>query len=123
MMRRLLVSIAVLTVAAFAFAGFSYSPASRHTSAKALTAKVNIVNSGQSWVFKPATIKVKKGTSITWTNKSSIAHTVTNMGGSMHYNKNINAGKKLTIKFTKVGTFKYHCIFHSTMKGQVTVHS
>lgn len=121
-MRRRLIWIAVLAVAVFAFAGFSYSTTIHHTPPKALTAKVNIVNSGQLFVFKPATIKVKKGTSITWTNKTSAQHTVTSVGGSMSYSKNINPGKKVTIKYTKIGTFKYHCIFHSNMHGKVIVH-
>lgn len=121
-MRHLPASIAILAVAAFAFAGFTYPHSNHQSSAKALTAKVAIVNSGQTWVFKPATIKVKKGTSITFTNKSSTAHTVTSIGGSMKFDKTIDPGKKATIKFLKVGTFKYHCLFHSTMHGQVTVH-
>jgi len=121
-MRRPIIWIAVLLVAAFSFAGFSYSSTFHHSPAKALTASVTITGSTGTFAYKPATIKVKKGTAVTWTNKTSQAHTVTNSGGGMNYNKNVNPGKKVTIKYTKIGTFKYHCIFHSNMHGKVIVH-
>ncbi len=121
-MRRLLISIPLLALAPLVFAGFSYADATDHAAPKALTAKVMIVNSTQTFSFKPATIKVKKGTTITWTNKTSTEHSVTSNNGKFK-SKFINAGKKVAIKFTKTGTFKYHCIFHSFMNGKVIVHT
>ena len=104
-MRRCLISLSVLTLVVLAFAGFADAPTRHLTPHKAMTAKVSIVNSAGSFAFKPAKITVKVGTSITWTNMTGVAHTVTSSGGKLAFNKQVNSGKKVTIKFTKTGLF------------------
>lgn len=82
------------------------------------TNKVSIAN----FAFSPANITVKKGTTVTWTNQDSIAHTVTETDGKTGPNSgDLAKGKSYSFTFDTVGTFKYHCTVHPDMVGTVTV--
>jgi plastocyanin len=84
--------------------------------AAAAGASVQIMN----FAFNPASVTVKVGDTVTWTNGDSIAHTVTADDGSFD-SGNIDPGKSFTFTFTKAGTFSYHCNIHPNMTAQVTV--
>lgn len=77
----------------------------------------------QNFAFSPASITVKKGTTVTWTNKDSTPHTVTQdeAGGPGMDSKGLAQGETYSATFNTTGTFKYHCAFHSNMTGTVTV--
>lgn len=87
------------------------------------TDHVTIVN----FAFTPAHITVKKGTTVTWTNKDSAAHTVTeDHGGTADgdpglESKGLTQGESYSAAFNKAGTFTYHCSIHPGMTGTVTV--
>jgi len=87
------------------------------TSAAVATDKVSIEN----FAFSPAKITVKKGTTVTWTNNDSTAHTVTGDDNSAIDSGTLNKGDTYTFKFDAAGTFAYHCAFHSSMTASVTV--
>jgi plastocyanin len=74
----------------------------------------------QGFAFSPATIKVKKGTTVTWTNKDAVKHTVTADSGKWGSNLLAN-GETYSYKFDNVGSFSYHCTPHPSMKGTVEV--
>lgn len=71
-----------------------------------------------SFAFVPATITVKKGETIVWTNKDSTPHTVT--GGDLLSNP-LGQGETYSFAYDKTGTFSYHCSIHPSMKGTVIV--
>lgn len=76
----------------------------------------------ENFAFSPANITVKKGTTVTWTNKDSTAHTVTeNDGKNGPDSSSLDQGKSYSFTYDTVGTFKYHCSFHPNMVGTVTV--
>jgi amicyanin len=77
----------------------------------------------QNFAFSPSSITVKVGTTVTWTNKDSIAHTVTSDDGVAGgpNSQLIDQNKTYSFTFTKAGTYTYHCTPHSYMKGTVTV--
>jgi amicyanin len=77
----------------------------------------------QNFAFSPATIKVKVGDTVTWTNEDSIGHTVTADNNTADGPKSelLEKGKSYSFKFTKAGTFAYHCSTHPYMKGTVQV--
>jgi amicyanin len=75
----------------------------------------------ENFAFNPATITVKKGTTVTWTNKDSAAHTVTTDSGSGPTSQLLNQGDSYTFTFNTAGTFNYHCQPHPNMKGTVIV--
>jgi plastocyanin len=68
--------------------------------------------------FVPTTITVKKGTTITWTNRDVTMHTVTGSGWD---SGNIDKNGTYARKFDTVGSFDYHCNLHPVMQGTVNV--
>jgi plastocyanin len=76
---------------------------------------VSIVN----FAFKPGTLTVAKGTKVTFSNTTGIAHTATDKGA--FDSGRIAGGKSFTIRFGQKGTFAYHCKIHPTMQGKIVV--
>lgn len=74
----------------------------------------------KNYKYAPATIKVKKGTKITWTNEDVAGHTVTADNGSWE-SKLLAKGGTYEKTFDSVGTFAYHCAPHPYMKASIEV--
>lgn len=74
----------------------------------------------KGFAFNPATVSVSVGTTVTWTNNDSTAHTVTADDGSFQ-SGTLDPGKSFSFTFTKAGSFSYHCEFHPNMTATVTV--
>ena len=81
-----------------------------------MTTGVGIVN----FKFTPAALTVKVGTTVVWTNKDAIAHTVNFMTGGINSNV-LNQNDQFTHTFTSPGTYDYICSIHPFMHGSVTV--
>ncbi len=79
-------------------------------------AKVTISN----FAFDPATITVKAGQTVVWTNEDVTPHTVVADDNSFQ-SPSIAKGQTFTHTFTTAGTFSYHCSIHPKMKAQVVV--
>ena len=72
--------------------------------------------------FTPANITVKKGTKVTWTNRDSVEHTVTETDGKTGPGSQLLAqGESYSFTYDTAGTFAYDCMPHPYMKGTVTV--
>jgi plastocyanin len=73
----------------------------------------------QGIAFNPASKTISVGTTITWTNKDSFAHTVTsgvpNAQDGLFNSGNLNNGATFSYKFNTVGTYKYYCTIHGSM--------
>ncbi len=77
---------------------------------------VKIVNFG----FSPATLTIKAGASVTWTNTTtSTPHTVTSNTGV--FDHPMSPGDTFSFTFSQPGTYKYHCMIHPTMTAQIVV--
>lgn len=70
--------------------------------------------------FNPATVTITPGTTVTWVNDDSIAHTVTSRDG-LFDSPTLNRGQRFSYKFDRPGTYGYFCKIHPTMTGQVIV--
>jgi Plastocyanin len=81
---------------------------------KGKTVDVKIQNSA----FNPESITISSGDTVKWTNMDSGTHTVV---GPDFSSGNISSGKSYEYKFTKAGTYNYHCSIDPSMKGVVTV--
>ncbi len=77
---------------------------------------VNITN----FAFAPATLTVKVGDTVTWTNKDEEPHTVVANDGSFH-SPGLDANATYSFTFTKAGSFDYICSIHPFMHGTVVV--
>jgi plastocyanin len=84
-------------------------------------------DSSGSFAFSPATLTVKVGTTVTWTNMTQAGHTVTSDDGKSFDSGISNpiaaSGGTYSFTFTKAGTFPYHCQIHPFMKATITVTS
>ncbi len=75
----------------------------------------------QNMAFNPSSITVAVNTTITWTNKDAVAHTVTSNTG-LFESGNLNSGATYSHKFTAAGSYSYKCSIHPSMTATVTVH-
>src|SRR5215469_13163000 len=70
--------------------------------------------------FAPETIKVSVGTTVTWTNRDDIPHTVVSTDG-VFKSKVRDTDEQFSFTFTKAGTYSYFCSVHPKMTGKVVV--
>lgn len=70
--------------------------------------------------YKPADLKVKVGTTVTFTNADGFAHTVTAKDKSFD-SGSMEEGATFERTFSEPGTFEYLCAIHNSMMGTVTV--
>jgi plastocyanin len=74
----------------------------------------------ESSAFNPETITVAANTTITWTNKDAITHTVTSNTG-VFSSGTLAKNATFSFKFTTPGTYPYHCTIHTAMTATVIV--
>ena len=80
------------------------------------TAEVKIDN----FSFGPAALTVPVGTTVTWTNRDDIPHTVVSTDG-VFKSKVLDTDEKFSYTFTKAGEYPYFCSIHPKMTGKVVV--
>ena len=90
-----------------------------------LKAAVSITAGG---TFSPATLTVKKGTTVTWTNSgaakvwiASDPHPVHTGYPGFDSGTDLRAGETYSFTFEKAGSWSYHNHFNPTVKGTVIV--
>jgi plastocyanin len=107
-----------LSLAAFVLSlvGLSATAASAGDAAQASGAqKVDINN----FAFRPATLTVAKGSTVTFSNSSKVTHTATRNGA--FDSGLIKPGKSVAVRFKQKGAFPYHCEIHPLMHGKIIV--
>jgi plastocyanin len=72
----------------------------------------------ENLAFQPPTLKVQRGSRITFANSDDTTHTASS--GSFD-TKRIAPGGSAAVRFNKKGTFAYHCKIHPFMKGKIVV--
>jgi plastocyanin len=85
------------------------------TSARADDLEVHIDN----FTFQPAELSVKTGTTVIWTNRDDIPHTVVSAG--KFRSKTLDTDDKFSFTFTAAGDYKYFCSLHPHMTGLIKV--
>ena len=73
-----------------------------------------------NFTFNPQRLTVSAGSTVTWTNNDTTAHTSTATDGSWN-SGTIAPGATFSRAFPARGTFPYHCTIHPGMVGTVTV--
>lgn len=92
------------------------SSAPAATSAPVASDSVTIHN----FAFGPQVVTIKAGTTVHWTNRDAEAHTVTSDTGAFK-SPVLQPGSSYSYRFTKPGTYSYHCTIHPFMTGKVVV--
>ena len=75
----------------------------------------------RDFLFVPAVIKVKSGTTVTWTNEDTEPHTVSVSGPGGFTSPVLTRGARFSHSFTAPATVAYICSIHPYMKGGVIV--
>jgi plastocyanin len=73
-----------------------------------------------NFAFGPASLSVAAGTTVTWTNDDTAAHTVTADDGSFD-SSSVAPGATFSQAFDTAGTFAYHCSIHPNMTATIEV--
>ena len=73
-----------------------------------------------NFTFGPAELTVRVGTTITWTNRDDIPHTVVSTD-KVFKSKVLDTDEKFSSTFSTPGTFPYFCSIHPKMTGKVVV--
>jgi plastocyanin len=73
-----------------------------------------------NFTFGPAALTVMVGTTITWTNRDDIPHTVVSTD-KVFKSKVLDTDEKFSFTFSTPGTFPYFCSIHPKMTGTVVV--
>ena len=73
-----------------------------------------------NFTFGPQELKVKSGTTVTWTNEDDIPHTVTSSTLAFK-SKALDSDDKFSFTFTTPGTYPYFCALHPVMTGTIVV--
>ena len=109
-----LASMGVALLAMFAAGGQVGGAAAQDKTAE--TAEVKIDN----FSFGPTALTVPVGTTVTWTNRDDIPHTVVSTDG-VFKSKALDTDDKFSFVFSRPGTYPYFCSIHPKMTGQVIV--
>lgn len=72
--------------------------------------------------FGPASLTISVGSTVTWTNRDDIPHTVVSADDPKVFkSKVLDTDEKFSFTFTKAGTYAYFCSIHPKMTGKVIV--
>ena len=119
-MRRMF-SVAVLAVAIGGVAGWESHPLGAKENPaleKQMAGEVKIDN----FSFVPQNLTVPVGSTVTWTNRDDIPHTVVSTEDTKIFkSKVLDSDEKFSFTFSKAGTYPYFCSIHPKMTGKITV--
>ena len=72
-----------------------------------------------NFTFGPQELRVKAGTTVTWTNEDDMPHTV--VSPNNFRSKVLDSDGTFSFTFTTPGAFKYFCSLHPHMTGTIVV--
>ncbi|MBS1879300.1 MAG: cupredoxin domain-containing protein [Actinobacteria bacterium] len=115
--RRRLGLAAVASIALLGFAGLRAAAGESATTATASRAQTErIVN----FEYRPTPLRVGAGTTVVFSNQSSVTHTATANGGSFDTGQ-IRPGRSARVTFRRPGIYLFHCTIHPFMHGKIIV--
>ena len=120
---RKLFSVAVLAVPVIFIAttlGWESPSGAKESPAKGqqVASEIKIDN----FSFAPQTLTVPVGSTVTWTNRDDIPHTVVSTEDPKAFkSKALDTDERFSFTFSKPGTYSYFCSIHPKMTGKVAV--
>jgi plastocyanin len=116
----LMIAIVVITFAACSKSGSNPKPEPDPPKPPTTTPVTTAAVSIKDFAYSKATVNLKVGGTVTWTNDDTTPHTVTDNGGTFD-SQSIAASAKFAHTFSTAGTYTYHCTFHSMMASAKVV--
>jgi amicyanin len=104
------------SAAGYGMGGMAMPPAGANAGPAVSANAVKIKNFG----FSPATITVKVGSTVVWTNDDAVQHDITFDGGGVASSV-LGHNDTFSHTFTTAGTYHYICSIHPFMHGTVIV--
>ncbi|GEM_PF-1355582 len=71
--------------------------------------------------FSPSNLTVKAGDVVTWINRDSVTHTVTDLSGQKAFDEVLGPGQRFSYRFERRGVYVYYCVVHPWKGGEVRV--
>lgn len=72
----------------------------------------------REYMFTPATLEIKMGSTVTWVNNDQISHQIK----SIFFNSaELTTGQSFSYTFNNPGIFDYTCSIHPEMSGKIVV--
>jgi plastocyanin len=65
-------------------------------------------------------VKVAVGDTVVWLNRDAVPHTATAVAGAWTTG-NLNGGQRAVFVPRAPGDYEYHCVYHASMKGVISV--
>jgi plastocyanin len=113
--RRIRLSVAVLCSAALLTATGGKVSHAQNAAAKQVEVKID------NFTFAPTTVTVVAGTTVKWSNRDDIPHTVVSEDRSTFRSKALDTDDSFSYTFTKPGTYTYFCSIHPKMVAKIVV--
>lgn len=85
------------------------------SAARAAETTISIDN----FTFSPASVTVKVGDTVTWTNRDDIPHAIVSAG--KFRSKALDTDNSFSFTFTTAGDYPYFCSLHPHMTGTIKV--
>lgn len=96
------------------------APATPVTTSPATTPAASTVEIGDNF-FRPQVLKVKVGTTVTWTHTGMATHNVISSDLPALQSPDLKHGDRYSYTFMKAGTFRYYCAYHANMTATIVV--
>jgi quinohemoprotein ethanol dehydrogenase len=75
----------------------------------------------EDYTFTPTLVQVPVGTTVTWINNGSVAHTATSMDGTWDTGDIPGGGGQASVTFSSAGSYYFYCTPHPWMSGKIIV--
>lgn len=118
MMKKIIILLALVTMVLVGCT--SSPPATSDSNEPANSSAPTYDVSIQNFSFSPATLTIKRGDTVRWTNQDSVQHTATADNGFFDTGL-LSQGQSDTVTFTTTGTFSYYCTPHPNMRATIIV--
>jgi len=93
-------------------------PATTKQPAQQAAPQLSALISIKDFAFNPATLNIKVGTVVTWTNNDPMPHQIK----SVYFNSAaLNNSQSFQFTFSNAGEYDYSCAIHPSMKGKIIV--
>jgi plastocyanin len=73
-----------------------------------------------NFCFGVVSLDVAAGTTVTWTNRDDVPHTVAS-ATKVFKSPPLDTGETFSFTFKEAGTFEYYCSMHPRMTGKIVV--